>query len=236
MAHHMLETPSRVWRRIEAQAAIGKEMPSLPSMPGFDDSGSSEAVTSDLDGSLNLSEVSAPGFQSTPSTARLSSFAPTARRPDSASSTARFAQSVASRSNVSGKMGSMSASRASYGNKSTHRSFNDVSIIQHTADGSHGMEISMEPSLDLPSMHDSFKQPTLPPLLPDLVPDEVSDQGSVMDALESLSRASTPPLDGLRSPDPLPPTPKGGNYDYSVSLRSAAKVSYPPICFFGHVS
>jgi hypothetical protein len=291
---HMLETPSRVWRRIEAQVASGREMPSLPSMPGFDDSalsGSSGSDSSrapkdlsldldlDSDGSRDLPQGhhSIHPIQSTPSqagsfaTARPGMFGGSrqgsGKGPDSASSTARFAQSIASRSTRSSRSGNntntnMFSRNGSGGLKSvSHRSFDDVSIIQPASHAPDGYEISLDlPSMEMSldqskhrtekknksahgSFNYSFNQPSLPAPTEELEMDEASDAGSLADALESTSRTGSPDLDldddleadlpdFSRAPD-VDPTPRKKHYDYS--LRSTPRVSLYLFSLFNQI-
>lgn len=49
-----IETPSRIWRRIEEGEARNVEMPSLPSLPGYDDSEAVETRSM----SLSMSHMS----------------------------------------------------------------------------------------------------------------------------------------------------------------------------------
>ena len=94
----MLETPSRIWRRIEAAEA--REMPSLPSLPPFEDSGDLEESSdpNQHDDEDNYDElfanISSP-MQSTPTSSH-NTVTSTFRGPPSATSTARFAHSIAS--------------------------------------------------------------------------------------------------------------------------------------------
>src|ERR1700742_3665133 len=99
----LLETPSRIWRRIEA--VEGRDMPSLPSLPGFDSSAESNRITEEDDGELlnQISEELDQGdeslpIHSTPASSHMHTAASTIRIPTSTSSTARFATSIASRS------------------------------------------------------------------------------------------------------------------------------------------
>src|SRR5258705_3699569 len=101
----VLETPSRIWRRIEA--IEHRDMPSLPSLPLFEDS---EVLEDESQGPAqdegeevigNAKIMSSP-MQSTPTT----QFTVTSSQRRSTttitnSSTARFAHSIASRSNKS---------------------------------------------------------------------------------------------------------------------------------------
>ncbi|KAJ3509021.1 hypothetical protein NMY22_g16432 [Coprinellus aureogranulatus] len=99
----MLETPSRIWRRIEA--VQDREMPSLPSLPSFDDSDGEESAMSrvleESEDDLNdsLGDMSLP-VHSTPATSNHTATV-TLQPPLSAASTARFAHSIASRSSKS---------------------------------------------------------------------------------------------------------------------------------------
>src|ERR1700733_10930673 len=122
----LLETPSRVWRRIDA--AEGADMPSLPSLPTFDDSAQNSSeegsvLSNHLDNhkTHNLSTVYSESDEdepvgdvepvhSTPAPQGLSAYTGTGSLgtgsrfgtrgviPSSTSSTARFTSSIASRS------------------------------------------------------------------------------------------------------------------------------------------
>ncbi|KAF7430968.1 hypothetical protein PC9H_006683 [Pleurotus ostreatus] len=125
----LLETPSRIWRRIED--IEGRDMPSLPSLPPFDDdSADDESLSSsnilgklkdagdnDSNKSIDMSlDISGPAH-STP--APSSHYASTIRATSSVSSTARFAHSIASRSAKSASLGlSGTAGRTSSGGNS----------------------------------------------------------------------------------------------------------------------
>ena len=119
----LVETPSRIWRRIEADEQ--NDVPSLPDLPSFEDSNDVNATTTSEESHLNTSSP----IQSTPvpsSAVRLQSNTP---------STARFAQSIASRASRSGSAFSSSAgssSKHSQPTASTQRtdiSFDDISAI-----------------------------------------------------------------------------------------------------------
>ncbi|KAI0692519.1 hypothetical protein BC835DRAFT_1508673 [Cytidiella melzeri] len=203
----MLETPSRVWRRIE-DVERG-DLPSLPSFPAFDDS--VEQPTDETDSiDMDLSNESNP-IHSTPTT--YSHTMSTIKQPLSAGSTARFAHSIASRSSKSGS--ALSASRSSISRQHAippkEYSF-DISAIPSLPNAPYDLEIrssDQETSLRDSSLGD--------PHLPS--PDATGEDGlDLSDALRSVSRPGSPPL-----PD-LEPTPRK-KYDYSVSLRSEPKPS-----------
>lgn len=90
----MLETPSRIWRRIEA--IENRDMPSLPSLPPFEDSEDVDLESSDAQ-SQSDQELHDMGT-AVHSTPAASSHAVSFRPASSTSSTARFAKSFASRS------------------------------------------------------------------------------------------------------------------------------------------
>ena len=116
----LVETPSRIWRRIEADEQ--NDVPSLPDLPSFDHSNDVTATTTSEE---SHPDPSSP-IQSTPvpsSTVRLQSSTP---------STARFAQSIASRASRSGSAFSSSAGSSSKASQPTQRtdiSFDDISAI-----------------------------------------------------------------------------------------------------------
>ncbi|KAH9074702.1 hypothetical protein EDB83DRAFT_2352798 [Lactarius deliciosus] len=118
----LVETPSRIWRRIEADEQ--NDVPSLPDLPSFDDSNDLNATTTTTSEESQLN-TSSP-IQSTPvpsSAIRLQSNTP---------STARFAQSIASRASRSGSAFSSSAGSSFKPTASTQRtniSFDDISAI-----------------------------------------------------------------------------------------------------------
>ncbi|KAJ7117849.1 hypothetical protein C8R44DRAFT_832392 [Mycena epipterygia] len=217
----MLETPSRIWRRIEA--IEDRDMPSLPSLPAMGDSeGEDESLnqTSDRNDAdevdEQLSNVSAP-MHSTP--APSSHHASTMRAASSTSSASRFANSIARTSRSS--MG-RSSTRGFSSRQSHPDSFDDISAIPSLPDvqpeRGTGHFSEEDEDLDFDRSRESVPEVYLPP-----DEDEEDDEGeqdvSLTDALESVSRTSSPQLFSRDEP-----TPKK-NYDYSVSLRSEPQPS-----------
>jgi hypothetical protein len=112
----LVETPSRIWRRIEADEQ--NDVPSLPDLPSFEHSNDVNVTTTsvDLDTSSPIQSTPAPS-----SAVRLQSNTP---------STARFAQSIASRASRSGSAFSSSAGSSSkVSTQRTDISFDDISAI-----------------------------------------------------------------------------------------------------------
>ncbi|KAF8075138.1 hypothetical protein FPV67DRAFT_1605655 [Lyophyllum atratum] len=216
----MLETPSRVWRRIEA--IEDRDMPSLPSLPGFEDSTDSADHHAHSESDDDPNDISLP-LQSTPLVTTAHQTAASTIRPSSStSSTARFASSIASRSTKSSQ-GFSASSREPSSRRSRPDSF-DISRIPALPD------ISAEPwtgqymeddGTDEEPSKDSVPDVYLPPN------DDYEDASgerdlSLTDALESISRTSSPPYP-TESIEPQA-TPKK-YYDYSVSLKSEPKAS-----------
>ncbi|KAJ7696511.1 hypothetical protein B0H17DRAFT_1158623 [Mycena rosella] len=217
----MLETPSRIWRRIEA--IEDRDMPSLPSLPAFGDSEGEEeshnqtSNRNDADEvDEQLSDISAP-MHSTP--AASSHHTSTIRAASSTSSASRFANSIARTSRSS--MGRSSTR----GRQSHPDSFDDISAIPSLPDvhpergTGHFSEEGTdeeEDEVDFRRSRESVPEVYLPP--DDDEADGEQDL-SLTDALESVSRASSPELFSKDEP-----TPKK-NYDYSVSLRSEPQPS-----------
>ncbi|KAG7445045.1 uncharacterized protein BT62DRAFT_206857 [Guyanagaster necrorhizus] len=218
MAAMQLETPSRIWRRIEA--VEDRDMPSLPSIPGFDDSdGSIEAHTPTDDLSVSDVHVGTP-MHSTP--ALSSHHTSTSRNPSSVSSTARFAHSFARSAHSSA---AISAPRGTKTNASY--SF-DVSAIPSLPDvraesgigyisdeGEKEEEEGEEEEGILRQSKDSVPDVYLPP---DYADGDEEQDASISEALQSTSRSSSPFSEQVQ------PTPKK-NYDYVVPLRSEPKPS-----------
>ena len=204
----MLETPSRLWRRI--QDIEGHEMPSLPSIPVMEDSadGRSE-TTDDLSGDSDPIHSTPAAFSSHTNTMS------TIKQPLalSATSTARFANSITSRSSKSGMSASGSkgsVSRQSMAPQQQH-SF-DISMIPSLPPPHDDMEIRSSDQ-DTQSRDSSVGDAYLPPIdIPGM-----EDDLDLTDALQSVSRSGSPV-------EQVNPTPRKG-YDYSVSLRSEPKVS-----------
>ncbi|KAG1881054.1 hypothetical protein F4604DRAFT_1992869 [Suillus subluteus] len=195
----MLETPSRIWRRI--QAADEGEPPSLPSLPAFDDSGAQDSDSDhhSTDDGLDILPV-----HSTPAPLSAHTVTSTIRLQSSTSSTARFASSLASRS-VSAK--SSSASRTYPYPRSPVQSFEASAITSLPHESDENTEPEDSPLAD---SRRSIPESHLPP------EENEMDDMSLEDALQSVSRSSSPfspeiPLDN--------PTPRK-KYDYSMSLRS----------------
>lgn len=210
----MLETPSRVWRRIEA--VEGRDMPSLPSLPALDDSLDDPETSSNpdqSDDSQNILPVhSTPALSSHTQT--------TIRAPQSTSSTARFAHSIASRSSKS----ALSASGMTTVKPPSDETF-DISRIPSLPDvnGAH----DYDDDDDLRSSDQDTEESSLPRSPPPLEPN--ISQGfdrdlDLSEALRSISRSNSPEGD-------IVPTPQKKGYDYSASLRSEKKVRVS--CLFG---
>ncbi|KAF9565876.1 hypothetical protein CPC08DRAFT_142741 [Agrocybe pediades] len=205
----MLETPSRIWRRIEA--IEGQDMPSLPSLPAFEHSSEAEEETSndrsrhdfDLDRyDEDLGSMPSP-LQSTP-TMTQHTMRP---GPSSASSTARFANSIASRSTKS----TNSSLRHLSGRRSLHNSFEVPSLPR------------IAPNFNAPDDTEEDMEEDSQSSVPEvyLPPEEDEDELSLTDALESVSRSGSP---GFALHVSREQTPKK-TFDYSVSLKSEPKAS-----------
>lgn len=210
----LLETPSRVWRRI--QDIEGQEMPSLPSIPLLEDSAenSSESTDLDLTGDSDPVHSTPAAFSSQHNTQS------TIKQPLMLSSgnTQRFAQSIESRSSKTGGM-SASGSRGSVSRqmptpplKLQQNSF-DISMILSIHHPQDDMEVRSSDQ-DSHSRDSPVGKVYLPPTGAEAELDEDFD---LTDALGSISRSGSPV-------EHAAPTPRKG-YDYSVSLRSEPKVS-----------
>ena len=233
MAGLMLETPSRVLRRI--QAAEANDMSSLPSLPAFEDSGilssSHHSSHSNLQhsDSIHKSDESDPidgslPFQSTPTTYLSHHTTTTARPPPNSSSTVRFANSIAvSRSSKSASSHSQSQSRFGVSpstRQSRHDSF-DVSEIRPvvhdsgSSDDEYGGAISVELAHSRESAPNGYLSGA--PLLSE-------EELDLSDALEDINPNNSPFHANELGNDPSPPR-AGKYYDYSASLRHEPKVS-----------
>ncbi|KAG6831612.1 hypothetical protein H0H87_004674 [Tephrocybe sp. NHM501043] len=219
----MLETPSRVWRRIEA--VEGRDMPSLPSLPGFEDESDGpepSSEPSDLDDDLN--EFSSPLTSTPAQTSSHNTLTSTIRPSSSTSSTARFANSIASRftksSSKSSSQGAASFRAVSpYFKKGLPDSF-DISRIPSLPDISAEPWVGSDENAEEESSKDSVPDVYLPPEHND--EDENTD-GSVQDAFEPANQTGSPRYPS-KSVSIDYGTPKK-NYDYSASLKSEPKVS-----------
>ncbi|KAI0036219.1 hypothetical protein K488DRAFT_82325 [Vararia minispora EC-137] len=116
MVMALLETPSRLIRRLEAREAV--EMPSLPSLPAFDEDAEEDTTDQSKDPSDNDPLQSTPAPSSFQYTARLA-----ALQASGTSSTARFAHSIASRTSRSSNVNSLKSS------DNCDLSFNEISAI-----------------------------------------------------------------------------------------------------------
>ena len=200
----MLETPSRIWRRIEA--IEHRDMPSLPSLPPFEDSEEVDDDSQAQDGD-NVELIDHDGDVSSPmhltlTTAQHTTTA-TYRGSGGNSSTARFSNSIASISSKS----SNGLRRRSQSESIDIPSLLDTRPEVASDSDDEGIESkSSVPEAYLPPDEDD-RQTSAPDF-------------SLADALESVSRGGSPPL-GIAED-----TPKK-NYDYSASLRSEPKVHVP---------
>ena len=232
MAGIMLETPSRLLRRIDA--IDDDDMPSLPPVPDFeDDSGvlsssqiSSHSVhlkePSQKSGSsdvLHASDESLP-YQSTPTVSHLQRTIFTVRPPPSARSSARFAQSLASSRSRSTR------SAASQSRNGSGRQFKDDSFgvseikpvppdLSTDSDEDYAGAVSLELANSKASIPVNYQSQA-----PSLDEEELD----LTEAMEDIGRNHSPFQPEDRSADVS--SKKGGKYyDYEVSLRSEAKVS-----------
>lgn len=234
MAGLMLETPSRILRRIDAP---DDDMPSLPPVPDFeDDSGilsssqiSSRSVNprepSHKSGSsdvLHASDESLP-YQSTPALSHLQRTVSTVRPPPSARSSARFAQSLASSRSRSTRSAA-SQSRDGSGKQFRDDTF-DVSEIKPIlpdvntdSDDDYAGAMSLELANSKASIPVNYK-----PQAPSLDEEDLD----LTEAMEDIGRSPSPFQPDDRSVD-VPSKNGGKYYDYEVSLKSEAKVSFCP--------
>ncbi|KAF8630539.1 hypothetical protein AX15_002860 [Amanita polypyramis BW_CC] len=223
----MLETPSRIWRRIEA--IENRDMPSLPSLPPFEDSGDIGMESNDMlstsDGELNDIELNdmATAVHSTP--AASSHAASTFRTAStSASNTARFARSIAPRSTkpLIGPSAVIPSRVLSASQRKSSLDSFDISRVPsipkiHTEAGHHSDEVDSD-------VEDSHHDVYLP-----VAEDHFEDEDlSISDALQSVSRSSSPAYGYGKERTPIK------SYDYSLSLKSEPKPS--PIDKFRNIS
>ncbi|KAF9446897.1 hypothetical protein P691DRAFT_155976 [Macrolepiota fuliginosa MF-IS2] len=214
----MLETPSRIWRRIEA--VEDQDMPSLPSLPAFEDSADVEPLTSRVLPQESDENTDDDDLHSVPSprhsTPAASQYNSTIRPFSSTNTTARLANSFGSRK-------SFVASRSIGSRNSRHDSFNTsripslprINAAGATDDSISEHDMEEESKSSVPDVY-------LPP--PDEEEEAEGDELSITDALQSVSRTSSPApfaVDAYKEDG----TPKKG-YDYSVSLKSESKVCF----------
>lgn len=210
----MLETPSRIWRRIEA--IEDRDMPSLPSLPLFEDSVEAETVMHhDYDDQFqeDLNSISSHIHSTPPSVHH--TITSIARPPSSTSSTARFAHSLVSRSSKS-SVALSNPSRGISTRRNQHDSFEVPTL--HKIQPANITSLEGEEEESKSSVPDVYLPP---PDDEDEDLDRKSDM-SITDALDSVSLTSSPPFssEAMERQE----TPKK-NYDYSISLKSDPKVS-----------
>jgi len=233
MAELMLETPSRLLRRIDA--LDDDDMPSLPPVPDFEDDSdilsssrissrsanpkeaSHKSGSSDI---LHASDESLP-YQSTPTISHLQRTVSTVRPPPSARSSARFAQSLASSRSRSTRSAA-SQSRNGSGRQFKDDTF-DVSEIKPvppdvTADGDDDYAGAV--SLELANSRASIPVDYHPQA------HSLEEELDLTEAMEDISRSHSSFQPQDRSVDVS--SRKGGAryYDYEVSLKSETQVSY----------
>lgn len=234
MAGLMLETPSRLLRRIDA--LDDDDMPSLPPVPDFeDDSGilassqisshvanpkeaSHKSGSSDV---LHASDESIP-YQSTPTFSHLQRTVSTVRPPPSAKSSARFAQSLASSRSRSTRSAASRSGNGSGTNQFRDDTF-DVSEIKpvppdvSTDSGDdHAGAMSLELANSRASIPVDYQ-----PQAHSLEEEELD----LTEAMEDIGRSHSSFQPEDRSMDVS--SRKGGAryFDYEVSLKSETQVS-----------
>jgi hypothetical protein len=197
----LLETPSRIWRRIEADEQ--NDMPSLPEVPAFEDSNDVNATTTSEESHQSALQPTSP-LQSTPAPLSVQN---TIRLQSSTSSTTRFAQSITSRASRSGSgfsssTGSLSRrSRPSISSPRSEPSFDDISAIPFC------------PQPNVAGVDEAGV---------DAGEDGLDDDMSLAEALRPSNRSGSPfPLEGMAGDG-------HSKYSYSVSLRSEPKVCTVP--------
>lgn len=193
----LLETPSRLWRRIEADEQ--NDMPSLPELPPYEDSNDLNATATSEESHHQSAFNPTSPLQSTPAPPSNQN---TIRLQSSTSSTTRFAQSIASRASRSG-----SAFSSSTGSLSKH-SRQSVSMQRS--------EISFDDISAIPSYSQS-----------NVVASDEAGVDVGRDGLEdmSLAEALQPPNRGSPSFSPEGMAGNGhSKHSYPVSLRSEPKV------------
>jgi hypothetical protein len=234
MAGLLLETPSRLLRRIDA--LDDEDMPSLPPVPDFeDDSGvlsssqishsvglrepSHKSGSSDV---LHASDESLP-YQSTPTLSQLQRTASTVRPPPSARSSARFAQSLAS-----------SRSRSTRSIASQSRNGSGKQLRDDTFDVSEIKPVPPEVSSDsdddyigAASLELANSKVSIPVDYQSQSPSLDEEELDLTEAMEDIVRSRSPLQPEDHSVDGS--SRKGGKYyDYEISLKSEAKVSFCP--------
>jgi hypothetical protein len=204
----MLETPSRIWRRIEA--VDGRDMPSLPSIPVFDDSADvedSSISVPEVRDDLNHSYGDTP-VHSTPATVSSHTATFSMRPASSTYSATRFATSIASRSTKS------ALSSRGMSLMEGHADSFDASMIPSLPDDHpHGEGEEHSEDMELAESINTVPDMYLPP-------EEDHIDNEFTEALQSISRGSSP-LPHDQSDSAATPYK---DYDYSVSLRSEPKV------------
>ena len=232
MAGLMLETPSRLLRRIDA--LDDDDMPSLPPVPDFEDDSnilsssqissrsanprevSHKSGSSDV---LHASDESIP-YQSTPTLSHLQRTVSTVRPPPSAKSSARFAQSLASSRSRSTRS-AVSQSRNRSGGQFRDNTFDISEIPPVPADISTDSDDDYVGAMSLELANSKASIPiNYQPQAPSLDEEELDLTEAMEDIIQSDS--SFQPED--HSMD-APPRKGGKYYDYEVSLKSEAKVS-----------
>ncbi|KIK56356.1 hypothetical protein GYMLUDRAFT_174310 [Collybiopsis luxurians FD-317 M1] len=221
----ILETPSRIWRRIEAEG--DRDMPSLPSVPAFDDSADISSFSDNPESNDHQVEED-PSFgslrspiHSTP--AASSHYASTMRAASSTSSATRFANSLARSVRSRSSMAHSSASRV-------HPSYPDsfeVSAIPSLPDndGSGELDDLVGSTESAPEEYVSGKQRRA------VEEEEEPDLNfSLADALQSISRDSSP-FHSERGRAPKEPS----YIEYEMPLKSSPQAT-PFSTKFRHVS
>ncbi|KAJ3782678.1 hypothetical protein GGU10DRAFT_389676 [Lentinula aff. detonsa] len=226
----ILETPSRIWRRIEAEGS--RDMPSLPSVPGFDDSAEISLSSDDLQSSRQEHELEEePSFghihspiHSTP--AASSHHASTIRATSSTSSTTRFANSLARSGRSS--LAHSSVSRM-VSTRQIHPDSFDVSAIPSLPEEDIEHHLSDETDDHLIGSRESAPEDYISDRQKTKLEEEADFDVSLTDALESISSP-------YQSEPERGRTPKERSYiDYEVPLKSSPKAT-PFSSKFRHVS